>query len=99
MSLGHFIIVDVEWESYKNTRPLITSLLERSCRAGQSEPSHGTGTCSQRRTVLTSQPFSEIPGHERTAWANLYTFWKMDGLRNIHRIMVHNFNMHGPIYR
>uniref|UniRef100_A0A8C2L267 Cholesterol side-chain cleavage enzyme, mitochondrial n=2 Tax=Cyprinus carpio TaxID=7962 RepID=A0A8C2L267_CYPCA len=52
-----------------------------------------------RKDSSAVQPFSEIPGQWKNSVANLYTFWKMDGLRNIHRIMVHNFNMHGPIYR
>ncbi|ROL46622.1 Cholesterol side-chain cleavage enzyme, mitochondrial [Anabarilius grahami] len=52
-----------------------------------------------RKDNSTILPFSEIPGVWKNSVANLYTFWKMDGLRNIHRIMVHNFNMFGPIYR
>ncbi|XP_020784490.2 cholesterol side-chain cleavage enzyme, mitochondrial [Boleophthalmus pectinirostris] len=45
------------------------------------------------------RPFSEIPGHWKNGLANLYNFWKQDGFRNLHRIMVQNFNTFGPIYR
>ncbi|KAL0968898.1 hypothetical protein UPYG_G00273340 [Umbra pygmaea] len=45
------------------------------------------------------QAFSEIPGLWRNGLANLYNFWKLDGFRNIHRVMVHNFKTFGPIYR
>ncbi|MBN3307820.1 CP11A protein, partial [Amia calva] len=41
----------------------------------------------------------EIPGNWRNGVANLYTFWKLDGFKNIHRIMLDNFNTFGPIYR
>uniref|UniRef100_A0A8C7N159 Cholesterol side-chain cleavage enzyme, mitochondrial n=1 Tax=Oncorhynchus kisutch TaxID=8019 RepID=A0A8C7N159_ONCKI len=47
----------------------------------------------------TVQNFSEIPGLWRNGLANLYSFWKLDGFRNIHRVMVHNFKTFGPIYR
>uniref|UniRef100_A0A667Y9F1 Cholesterol side-chain cleavage enzyme, mitochondrial n=1 Tax=Myripristis murdjan TaxID=586833 RepID=A0A667Y9F1_9TELE len=45
------------------------------------------------------KPFSEIPGLWRNGVANLYNFWKLDGFKNLHRIMLHNFNTFGPIYR
>lgn len=45
------------------------------------------------------RPFTEIPGLWKNGLANLYTFWKQDGFRNLHRIMVQNFNTFGPIYR
>ncbi|KAF7663276.1 hypothetical protein LDENG_00215020 [Lucifuga dentata] len=45
------------------------------------------------------RPFNEIPGLWRNGVANLYNFWKLDGFKNLHRIMVHNFNTFGPIYR
>ncbi|XP_056138451.1 cholesterol side-chain cleavage enzyme, mitochondrial-like [Lampris incognitus] len=45
------------------------------------------------------RPFDEIPGRWKNGVANLYNFWKLDGFRNLHRIMVHNFNTFGPIYR
>lgn len=45
------------------------------------------------------RPFSEIPGLWKNGVANLYNFWKLDGFRNLHRIMLQNFNMFGPIYR
>ncbi|KAG7473374.1 hypothetical protein MATL_G00095130 [Megalops atlanticus] len=47
----------------------------------------------------TIKPFTEIPGLWKNGLANLYTFWKLDGFKNIHRIMLHNFNTFGPIYR
>ncbi|XP_077452808.1 cholesterol side-chain cleavage enzyme, mitochondrial [Stigmatopora argus] len=45
------------------------------------------------------KPYSEIPGLWKNGIANLYNFWKMDGFKNIHRIMLQNFNTFGPIYR
>ncbi|KAG8012678.1 Cholesterol side-chain cleavage enzyme [Nibea albiflora] len=45
------------------------------------------------------RPFSEIPGLWKNGVANLYNFWKLDGFRNLHRIMLQNFNTFGPIYR
>ncbi len=45
------------------------------------------------------RPFSEIPGLWKNGVANLYNFWKLDGFRNLHRVMLHNFNTFGPIYR
>uniref|UniRef100_A0AAY4DDU1 Cholesterol side-chain cleavage enzyme, mitochondrial n=1 Tax=Denticeps clupeoides TaxID=299321 RepID=A0AAY4DDU1_9TELE len=47
----------------------------------------------------TVQPFSKLPGLWKNSLANLYNFWKLDGFRNIHRIMLQNFNTFGPIYR
>ncbi|XP_027884403.1 cholesterol side-chain cleavage enzyme, mitochondrial isoform X2 [Xiphophorus couchianus] len=45
------------------------------------------------------RPFSEIPGLWKNGVVNLYNFWKLDGFRNLHRIMLQNFNTFGPIYR
>lgn len=45
------------------------------------------------------RPFSEIPGLWKNGVSSLYNFWKLDGFRNLHRIMVQNFNTFGPIYR
>lgn len=45
------------------------------------------------------RPFNEIPGLWRNSVVNLYNFWKQDGFRNLHRLMLHNFNTFGPIYR
>uniref|UniRef100_A0A8C9SUS6 Cholesterol side-chain cleavage enzyme, mitochondrial n=1 Tax=Scleropages formosus TaxID=113540 RepID=A0A8C9SUS6_SCLFO len=47
----------------------------------------------------TIRSFNEIPGHWKNGVANLYTFWRLNGFRNLHRIMLHNFNTYGPIYR
>ncbi|KAK6475254.1 cholesterol side-chain cleavage enzyme [Huso huso] len=47
----------------------------------------------------TVRSYDEIPGNWRNSLASLYTFWKLGGLKNIHRIMVNNFNTFGPIYR
>ncbi|MEQ2184513.1 hypothetical protein GOODEAATRI_008722 [Goodea atripinnis] len=46
-----------------------------------------------------ARPFSEIPGLWKNGVVNLYNFWKLDGFRNLHRIMLQNFNTFGPIYR
>lgn len=45
------------------------------------------------------RPFREIPGLWKNGVANLYNFWKMDGFKNLHYIMLQNFNTFGPIYR
>ncbi|XP_051917356.1 cholesterol side-chain cleavage enzyme, mitochondrial [Hippocampus zosterae] len=45
------------------------------------------------------KPYSEIPGLWKNGIANLYNFWKLDGFKNLHRIMLQNFNTFGPIYR
>lgn len=45
------------------------------------------------------RPFREIPGLWKNGVANLYNFWKQDGFKNLHRIMLQNFNTFGPIYR
>ncbi|KAM3870379.1 cholesterol side-chain cleavage enzyme, mitochondrial-like [Diretmus argenteus] len=45
------------------------------------------------------RPFNEIPGLWKNGVANLYNFWKLDGFKNLHHIMVQNFNTFGPIYR
>uniref|UniRef100_A0A8C7ZPA8 Cholesterol side-chain cleavage enzyme, mitochondrial n=1 Tax=Oryzias sinensis TaxID=183150 RepID=A0A8C7ZPA8_9TELE len=45
------------------------------------------------------RPFNEIPGQWKNGLVNLYNFWKLDGFKNLHRIMVQNFNTFGPIYR
>ena len=45
------------------------------------------------------RPFHEIPGLWKNGAANLYAFWKQDGFKNLHHIMVNNFNKFGPIYR
>ncbi|XP_069046843.1 cholesterol side-chain cleavage enzyme, mitochondrial [Lepisosteus oculatus] len=45
------------------------------------------------------KPFSEIPGNWKNGLVNLYNFWKLDGFKNIHGIMLDNFNTFGPIYR
>ncbi|XP_052400608.1 cholesterol side-chain cleavage enzyme, mitochondrial-like [Carassius gibelio] len=73
-------------------------------RLGQSlsrqvRTTHTGRVAAVRKDSSAVQPFSEIPGQWKNSVANLYKLWRMDGLRNIHRIMVHNFNMYGPIYR
>ncbi|KAJ8417244.1 hypothetical protein AAFF_G00284710 [Aldrovandia affinis] len=45
------------------------------------------------------RPFHEIPGLWKNGVTNLYSFWRQDGFRNIHHIMLQNFNTFGPIYR
>ncbi|XP_051548480.1 cholesterol side-chain cleavage enzyme, mitochondrial-like isoform X1 [Myxocyprinus asiaticus] len=80
----------------------------RGCRAlnelQQVRASHTRTVPAVRETLYprensTVRSFNEIPGLWKNSLGNLYAFWKMDGFRNIHRIMVHNFNMFGPIYR
>lgn len=54
-------------------------------------------TYSESSSIV--RPFSQIPGLWKNGVVNLYNFWKLDGFRNLHRIMVQNFNTFGPIYR
>nr|XP_019934261.1 PREDICTED: cholesterol side-chain cleavage enzyme, mitochondrial [Paralichthys olivaceus] len=80
-------------------------MLPLSCREGQatlglrcsSNAPEVKQAFSESCSVV--RPFGEIPGLWKNGVANLYNFWKQDGFRNIHRIMVHNFNKFGPIYR
>ncbi|NP_694485.2 cholesterol side-chain cleavage enzyme, mitochondrial isoform X1 [Danio rerio] len=55
-----------------------------------------SGRAPQNSTV---QPFNKIPGRWRNSLLSVLAFTKMGGLRNVHRIMVHNFKTFGPIYR
>ncbi|XP_035012992.2 cholesterol side-chain cleavage enzyme, mitochondrial [Hippoglossus stenolepis] len=82
-----------------------TVTLPLSCREGQATLGL---RCSSSVPVIKQafpesgsvvRPFGEIPGLWKNGLANLYNFWKQDGFRNLHRIMVQNFNKFGPIYR
>uniref|UniRef100_A0A8B9JNT0 Cholesterol side-chain cleavage enzyme, mitochondrial n=1 Tax=Astyanax mexicanus TaxID=7994 RepID=A0A8B9JNT0_ASTMX len=68
----------------------------RACHSGSLSTSREQLFSENSSTV---KPFSEIPGLWKNSLGNLYTFWKLDGFKNIHHIMVHNFNTFGPIYR
>uniref|UniRef100_A0A3B3SWR4 Cholesterol side-chain cleavage enzyme, mitochondrial n=1 Tax=Paramormyrops kingsleyae TaxID=1676925 RepID=A0A3B3SWR4_9TELE len=77
------------------SRQALTSMMNTHCSCHSDSTSaltHGTYPDAVR-------PFSDIPGLWNNQLANLYTFWKTDGFRNVHRMMVHNFNIFGPIYR
>ncbi|TSM52278.1 Cholesterol side-chain cleavage enzyme, mitochondrial [Bagarius yarrelli] len=68
----------------------------RACHSGSVPVATDTLFPASNSTV---RPFNEIPGMWKNSIGNLYTFWKLDGFKNIHHIMVHNFNTFGPIYR
>lgn len=77
------------------------AMLEGPC---QVRACHSTSMPVTRDTLYpesssTVRPFNEIPGMWKNSLGNLYTFWKLNGFKNIHHIMVHNFNTFGPIYR
>uniref|UniRef100_A0A8C6SKY0 Cholesterol side-chain cleavage enzyme, mitochondrial n=1 Tax=Neogobius melanostomus TaxID=47308 RepID=A0A8C6SKY0_9GOBI len=63
-----------------------------------SQPKLGVFKFTSRLDSIV-RPFNEIPGLWKNSVGNLYNFWKQDGFKNLHRIMVHNFNTFGPIYR
>lgn len=72
------------------------------------EPTPAGVRCSSSMPVIRQvlsesgsivRPFNELPGLWKNGVANLYNFWKLDGFRNLHRIMLQNFNTFGPIYR
>ncbi|XP_049579751.1 cholesterol side-chain cleavage enzyme, mitochondrial [Syngnathus scovelli] len=81
------------------------SYLEKLMAAGvcrrRSSSSSSTPMVRQAFTENSSiiKPYSEIPGLWKNGVANLYNFWKLDGFKNLHRIMLQNFNTFGPIYR
>ncbi|KAG2471330.1 cholesterol side-chain cleavage enzyme, mitochondrial [Polypterus senegalus] len=67
----------------------------RLCHSGLvSEPCLTPPVCS-----AAVRSFNEIPGNWKSNFGNLYRFWKTDGFKNLHHIMVENFNTFGPIYR
>ncbi|KAG9341234.1 hypothetical protein JZ751_019675, partial [Albula glossodonta] len=45
------------------------------------------------------RPFDEIPGRWKSGLASVVSFMKQGGFKNIHRMMVQNFDTFGPIYR
>ncbi len=69
------------------------------CLSGQVRAAHTGQVPAVRKDTSAVRPFDEIPGQWRNSVANLYTLWRMNGLKKIHRIMLHNFNVYGPIYR
>ncbi|CAL1595834.1 unnamed protein product [Knipowitschia caucasica] len=73
----------------------------RVCRCVREGPlgARHSSSVVQHTESSVVRPFSEIPGLWKNSVANLYNFWKQDGFKNLHRIMVQNFNTFGPIYR
>ncbi len=65
------------------------------CLSGQVRAAHTGQVPAVRKDTSAVRPFDEIPGQWRNSVANLYTLWRMDGLKKIHRIMLHNFNVYG----
>ncbi|XP_078388340.1 cholesterol side-chain cleavage enzyme, mitochondrial-like [Cetorhinus maximus] len=59
--------------------------------SGTSEPYTSSGQ--------TLKSYDALPGDWRNNWVNAYTFWKNDGIRNMHNLMLKNFKKYGPIYR
>uniref|UniRef100_UPI00398EDB63 cholesterol side-chain cleavage enzyme, mitochondrial-like n=1 Tax=Pristiophorus japonicus TaxID=55135 RepID=UPI00398EDB63 len=47
----------------------------------------------------TLKPYDALPGTWRNNWVNAYTFWKNNGIKHMHSLMINNFNKYGPIYR
>uniref|UniRef100_A0A8C8RIL5 steroid 11beta-monooxygenase n=1 Tax=Pelusios castaneus TaxID=367368 RepID=A0A8C8RIL5_9SAUR len=44
-------------------------------------------------------PYEAIPRSGRSAWLNLYRFWRSDGFQRFHLLMERSFQRYGPIYR
>ncbi|XP_074842554.1 cytochrome P450 11B, mitochondrial-like isoform X3 [Carettochelys insculpta] len=44
-------------------------------------------------------PYDAIPRSGRSAWFNLYRFWRSDSFQRLHLVMERNFQRYGPIYR
>ncbi|KAJ8344482.1 hypothetical protein SKAU_G00318110 [Synaphobranchus kaupii] len=55
--------------------------------------------CNKPDSHQATRSFDEIPGLWKNSVANIYRFWKHDGFRNVHHIMLKNFQTFGPIYR
>ncbi|XP_053323533.1 cytochrome P450 11B, mitochondrial-like [Spea bombifrons] len=84
----------------------------RSCLAGY-PPAHGRcfwRGISQLSTVPLIQephaevapqtlPLSAIPSTGRSAWLNLFHFWRRNQFQRMHHVMEENFQRLGPIYR
>ncbi|GCC37238.1 cholesterol side-chain cleavage enzyme, mitochondrial-like isoform X1 [Chiloscyllium punctatum] len=47
----------------------------------------------------TLKSYNALPGEWRSNWVSVYTFWKNGGIKNMHNLMLSNFNKYGPIYR
>ncbi|XP_072266613.1 cytochrome P450 11B, mitochondrial [Pyxicephalus adspersus] len=44
-------------------------------------------------------PYDAIPTTGRSAWFNLFQFWRKNSFQNMHHVMEENFQRLGPIYR
>ncbi|XP_031418898.1 cholesterol side-chain cleavage enzyme, mitochondrial [Clupea harengus] len=84
------------WSVCLRARSLVESARVRACHSG-SMPAAREAAYPQLTSAI--RPFKEIPGSWKNEVATLYNFWKQDGFKNIHNIMVNNFNTFGPIYR
>lgn len=95
-----FIVRMARWSVWRNPVMLplswIESLTTTGVRCSSSLPVVRQAYSESGSIV---RPFSDIPGLWKNGVANLYNFWKLDGFRNLHRIMLQNFNTFGPIYR
>lgn len=98
--MSFFIVGMARWSVWRSpvTLPLswVEALTTTSVRCSSSMPVVRQVYAESGSIV---RPFSEIPGLWKNGVANLYNFWKLDGFKNLHRIMVQNFNTFGPIYR
>ncbi|XP_067829642.1 cholesterol side-chain cleavage enzyme, mitochondrial-like [Heptranchias perlo] len=47
----------------------------------------------------TVKSYDELPGKWKNNWINAYMFWKNNEIRNMHNLMLNNFNKYGLIYR
>ncbi|XP_044139300.1 cholesterol side-chain cleavage enzyme, mitochondrial isoform X1 [Bufo gargarizans] len=60
--------------------------------------SEGSAVASHQ-TSATPLTYDQLPGDWKKGWSSLYHFWKKDGFKNIHHLMVENYQRFGPIYR
>ncbi|XP_029952442.1 cholesterol side-chain cleavage enzyme, mitochondrial isoform X2 [Salarias fasciatus] len=87
------------WSMWRRRVTLPRSWMEERAASGVQYSSSSTPVIRHSESGSTVKPFEEIPGLWKNGVVNLYNFWKLDGVRNMHHIMLKNFNTFGPIYR
>ncbi|XP_041966201.1 cholesterol side-chain cleavage enzyme, mitochondrial-like [Alosa sapidissima] len=80
-----------------SSRTLVDSARVRVRHSNSSIPAAREATYPEFSSLV--RPFKELPGTWKNGMVTVYNFWKLGGFKNIHNIMVHNFNTFGPIYR
>ncbi|XP_072138863.1 cholesterol side-chain cleavage enzyme, mitochondrial-like [Mobula birostris] len=60
---------------------------------------HSVTSESRIPSGQTLKSYTDIPGNWRRNWLNAYHFWRNNGFKNAHNLMLDNFDKYGPIYR